>query len=439
VARPLGFWRLGHENEAAVFRRVLSVATVLVVIVTSMAGGGTASAATVGQVQATVDNAIYSWWIQPLAVNDGAYTWIGGVARMGTVRVARVHPSTGAVAMVEISRVNYPDRPDDHNAPALAFEPSRPNLVAFYTGHGYDNVMRYRTVDRSTLAVGPERQLRFSGNVTYAQVLRSGSRLVLFTRVGSSTWRYRVSDDFGTTWSHERMFMDARDYGQVYVVAKPVTDDADNNVLAFYGHPVNSPYRDVEFARVRLGSGDVERADGQVVGNLYSAGGPAFRPGDLGAAITPSGSYRVRLLDVSTINGRPAISYAVWPGDTGQAQYKVKMYRSGAWSTPAWSLASGDPFGHSPATHYVGGMMIGREDRLYTARKNNVTGAWYVEQWQWSESQDTFVFERELARDPDRPLVRPYMPARNGQTEVIVQRLNRYDGSTSYDADTLVF
>lgn len=221
-------------------------------------------------------------------------------------------------------------------------------------------------------------------------------------------------------------------------MVKPVTGQADNNQLAFYGHPVNSPYRDVEFAQVRLTSGAIERADGQVVGNLYTAGGPAFQPGDLDLAITPSSPNKVRLLDIGTIDDRPAISYAVWRGETGAAQYKVKVYRNGVWSTPPWSLTSGEPFGHAPAIHYLGGMVIGRADRLYSARQNDSTGVWHVEQWRWSESQGTFQFERELARDANRPLVRPYVPARNGQTEVIVQRLVRYDGFTSYDVDTLV-
>ena len=152
----------------------------------------------------------------------------------------------------------------------------------------------------------------------------------------------------------------------------------------------------------------------------------------------PEELYEVRLLDVGTVHGRPAISYAVWKGSTGQARYKLKTYRDGAWSTPPWLLASGDPFGHGPATHYVGGAVIGRDDRLYTARKDNSTGVWYVEQWAWSETRNTFLRQRVLARDASRPLVRPYVPARRGQTEVIVQRLNRYDGFTRFDADTLV-
>jgi hypothetical protein len=83
-------------------------------------------------------------------------------------------------------------------------------------------------------------------------------------------------------------------------------------------------------------------------------------------------------------------------------------------------------------------MVIGRDDRLYASRRHDGTGTWYVEQWVWSATQNTLQFERELARDADRPLVRPYVPARRGQTEVVVQRLDSYAGYTSYDADTLV-
>jgi hypothetical protein len=417
-------------------RAPLSLATSLLVLAASLTVvAGRSAAATVGPVRATIDNAIYSWWVQPVAVNDGLDTWVGGIARLGTVRVAKVRPATGAVQFVEISRS---DRPDDHNAPAIAYDTARPNLVVFYAGHNADSVVRYRTVNRTSLAVGPERQLAFSGPVTYAQVLRNGSRLVLFTRVGSSTWRYRMSDDFGDTWGPERVFVDASSYGQVYLVVKPVTGDADTNLLAFYGHPVNSTFRDVVFARLRLTSAAIERTNATVVGYLFSGTGPAFRPGDLERVITPSSTYRVRLLDIGTVGGQPAISYAVWQGATGQAQYKVKLYRAGTWSTPPWSLASGDPFGHDPATHYVGGAVIGRDDRLYTARKHNATGTWYVEQHRWSAAQDAFLLELELARDAQQPLVRPYVPARQGETEVVVQRLARYDGYTSYDADTLV-
>lgn len=105
--------------------RLLSVAlTLLVPMSVAIVGAAPAPAATVGAVHATIDNAAYTWWTQPLAVNDGAYTWVGGVARLGTVRIAKVHRDSGAVQLVEISRHNYPDRPDDHNAPALAFEAS---------------------------------------------------------------------------------------------------------------------------------------------------------------------------------------------------------------------------------------------------------------------------------------------------------------------------
>jgi hypothetical protein len=269
-------------------------------------------------------------------------------------------------------------------------------------------------------------------------VLRGGSRLVVLTRVDLVTWRYRISDDFGVTWSGERVLIDADGLVQVYVVAKPVTGKPDENLLAFYGHPVNSPYRDVEFARVRLDTGAVESADGRPIGNLNDPDGPRLRPGDLGAAISPAAGDTVRLLDIGTLDGRPAIAYAQWQGDAGAPRYRVTMHRDGGWVTPAWSLPSGDPFGHTPAARYLGGAVLGRDDRLYTSRRDNGTGGWHVEQWSWSGAGDTFVLDAELARDDACPLVRPYVPARRGSVEVVVQRLTSYDGYTDHVADILV-
>ena len=396
----------------------------------AMAGTGT-------QALATIPNAAYSWWAQPLAVNDGAHTWIATVARMGTHRLFKVNPATAQIQTVELSREFYPNRPDDHNTPAIAFDPDRSHLMVFYTGHNHDARLRYRSVDRTTLALGPERVLTFSGAITYAQVLYHAGRMVVLTRVASSTWRYRISDDFGESWGPERVLMDARPggFGQVYVIAKPV-NDAGESMFAFYGHPVNSRYRNVDLAKIHFDSLDVTTMTGQVVANLFDAGGPGFEPGRLDAAITPTGNHRVRLLDLSTINGRPAICYAVWNGGTSPAAYKVKMYRDGRFVTPPWSLATGDPFGFNPATKYVGGLVVGRGDHLYSARRNNGTGGWHVEQWAWSETQGTFTLDRELARDAHSALARPFVPSQDGATNVIFQRIKHYGGYTDYDIDT---
>src|SRR6266498_5362490 len=151
-----------------------------------------ASAAITGDpIKARVDNAVYDWWAQPVSVNDGAYTWIGSIATAGTVRVAKVNRAAGTYQWATLTSVGDIYH-DEHNTPALAFEDAQPDLMAFYTQHGADNIMRYRTINRTSLAVGPLKTLTFSGTITYAQIIRNGTRLLILTRVGDS-WRYRIT------------------------------------------------------------------------------------------------------------------------------------------------------------------------------------------------------------------------------------------------------
>jgi len=396
--------------------------------------------ATVGApIKATIDNAVYDWWAQPVAVNDGAYTWIGSIAKAGTVRVAKVNRAAGTYQWATLTSVGDIYH-DEHNTPALAFEATEPNLIAFFTQHGADNIMRYRTISRTSLAVGPLKTLTFSATITYAQIIRNGTRLMILTRVGES-WRYRITDDFGSTWSDERVLINASGYGQVYSLVKPASSDGDVNHLAFYGHPLGSTFRNVVYAQIHLQSGDVTLTNGQVIGSINDPPGPNLRPEQLQAAITPSAGFKVRLLDIGTISNRPAIAYAIWNAAVAEdapATYKVEMYQDDdTWKSAPWSVAAGKPFGYNPAVHYLGGMAIGRDNVIYSARESD--GTWTLEKWAWSESQGTIKLEDVIARDSTQKLARPYVPARDGETDLIIDRFETYSSYTNYTSDILVF
>lgn len=390
------------------------------------------------QVRATIANSAYSWWGQPLAVNDGSHTWISGVGRQGTQRLWKLGPDAPDDP-VELSRDVYP--PDDHNTPAIAYHPEQSHLVVFYTGHGDDPMLRYVTVDRSTLELGEEQTLEFPRNITYAQVLRHNDRLVVFTRVGASQWWYRISDNFGDTWGPRRKLLDSGNGDQVYGLFKSVDGDSSQALFAFYGHPTMAGYRNVDIARIRMDSLDVEDFSGEVVGNLFDGNGPGFTPGDkLDAAIEPTGDHKVRLLDLGMVNGWPTICYAVWRGEEGPARYGVKFYRDGEFVSPQWSPEAGDPFGFNAATKYLGGVVIGEDDHLYSSRKAE-DGTWYVEKWHWSEADDDFGDEEILAEDDEHPIVRPFAVLNDGDSrgdvEMVFQRVKRYEHFTDYDIDTL--
>jgi hypothetical protein len=398
-----------------------------------------ASAAITGKrIGARMDNAVYDWWAQSVSVNDGDFTWIGTIARGGTVRVAKTNPATGTYQWATLAPAGE-IAIDEHNTPALAYDDAKPYLIAFYTQHGTDNIMRYRTVDRDSLAVGPLKTLTFSAYITYAQVIHHGDRLMILTRVTASEWRYRLSDDFGDTWGDERILINGSGLGQMYSLIKPASDDGDLNHLVFYGHPISSTFRNVVYAQIHLQSGEVTRMDGTVIGNINDPDGPSLLPDQMQAAITPGTGWKVRLLDVGMVAGKPAITYAVWNAavdEAGPATYKVKMYHdNNTWTTPSWVAAAGGVIGYDPAIHYVGGTALGPNGLLYSVRNSGTT--WIFEKWQWNGT--TFVFVNEIARDSTQKLARPYVPLNAGATQVTVVRFSKYVTYTNYDSDVLVY
>lgn len=385
--------------------------------------------------QVLLYNAIYSWWVHPLAVNDTVggddVTWVGSIAKAGTNRVHRIRwPET-----VDVVPLGGQDTADDHNGAALALNPDQDDLLVLYSRHGGDPWVRYRTVHRTTMAVSAEQRLDFDGSgVTYAQVLQHGDTLHVLCRQGNDRWCYRTSPDWGATWGPVKVLVDGTGYGQQYVVARHSRETPTVVHLAHYGHPVNSPWRNVGYARIDVATGAITHADGDPLGNLSEEDGPGITPPEFEAAIVPSGDYRARLLDISSINGRPFIAYAVWLGLEGVATYKVKSRSpAGVWTTADWEMPAGPPFGFNLATHYVGGVAIGRQGRMYSSRKQGST--WIVERWQWNGAG--YDLHSEIDRSTTR-LVRPYAVMGDGDGELVYQRVSHYDGFTDYDSDLIV-
>jgi hypothetical protein len=393
-----------------------------------------------------VTNGIYSWWGHEQSVRDGDVTWTGSIARKGTVRVHRV-ATDGSVREARLGVL----RPNDHTTPAIALHPDRPDMQVFWTGHGTTRHVSVRSLDRETMQLGPERQLSFGGwATTYTQVATHGHRIYLLTRANGD-WMYTVSEDWGATWDEPRLLFDNRSYGtRVYVQlrAHPLTPGRAQ--LATYGHPtISTPYRHADYAEIDLATGEVVSSfvaeepgpepgvaaaspDG-VYGNLLDGDvGPALAPGTLPHAISASGSFRIRMLDVGTWDGRPAIAYAVWPGETGPARYKVKVLReSGEWTTSHVDVPSGIPFGYEPATKYLGGMAFDNAGGLVMSRESS--GRWYLERHAADGTR------KRLGGGGTAPLARPYVPRGTAAGTFVVQKLNRYDSYTRYDSDLLLY
>ena len=387
-----------------------------------------------GGLPADIPDNIWSWWVHPLAVNDVDVTWVGGIARDATVKITRVNADS-SIETIALGQTEA----DEHNGPAIAYHPDHTDLVLFFSQHNTDNRVHYRRVDRESLALGVPEELQFSGLVTYAQVLVRGDRIVLLTRVASVSWCYRISEDFGSTWSEERALIDGNGRGLVYVLAKPVRSDPSQAQFAFYGHPTSSGFRDVLYGSIDLDTGVVGSGGGINLGDLDTEGGPGLRPvvpagkPALETALHPSPGYVVRMLDVGELDGMPAIAYAEWTG-TEAPNYRVILRdKAGGWSSAPWTLPTGVVFGYVPDIHYHGGAAFTRDDGVISSREE--AGTWKVERWRWDTTLGDLVLAEELSATP-KPVIRPYVPYHDGRADVVVHELDRYKGYTDYRAAT---
>jgi hypothetical protein len=383
----------------------------------------------------TITDAIYSWWVEPVAVSDGPYTWVGSIDSTGVNHVTRLDCITGTSAGVPLGSGEV----DDHNPAAVALAPHRSDLLVFYAEHDEDPVIRWRTIDRSTLAASVEHELNFGGTtpVTYAQPLVYGDRVVLLTRQGES-WVYMISDDWGGSWTPPRTLVDSGDEGQCYITSQ--ADPADPAIVhaAFYCHPVNSAYDDVNYLRLHLDSGAVTGMSGNVLGDLDTVGGPAVDPAALDVAISPSAGWRVRIFDLGFVQGRPAIPFAVWdadPNPAALANYRVKVWTGTAWVTDSWQVPSGPEFGYTPAVHYLGGLALSTSGMLLSSRKDAATGDWVVEQWAFDGS--TFTLVSEVDRSQTR-LIRPRAVEGPGIARMVYQRVPVWATFADWESDLLL-
>src|SRR5437868_9629272 len=86
----------------------------------------------------------WCWWTQPRATRLGDTLYLGGIASSGEVFAAAHHLHDGSTDRFVLAQLE----PDDHNNPALVAVPGK-RLLAFYSRHDADDVLRRRVSDRA--------------------------------------------------------------------------------------------------------------------------------------------------------------------------------------------------------------------------------------------------------------------------------------------------
>ena len=345
----------------------------------------------------SVADATYSWWTHPIAhVGPDGKTHVGTVSSAGEVAARRDCTKT----VLEMGE------PDDHDAAAVVTHATKAR-IAFYPGHNDRRAVRYR-IGSST------REVALPGLVSYAQILTSGDRIVLLTRVNLCAWYLVRSDDWSLTWSAPiRLIDDCAAGGSVYLTTKPHQSTAGSFRLAVYGGTWNG----MHYGQINISTGRLTLPGDLEVANVRSGSGLPLVPGKLAMAYESRARRDTRLLDVGQVNGRPLIVFAEWL-PFGPARYVTAMYgATGTWVIRRSLPLAGKPFWRP--SMYIGGASITDAGDIVVARESE--GSWMIEQHGLTS---TGWSRRATLAKGTAPLVRPY--AVRGGDSVIFQRVARY-------------
>ena len=356
----------------------------------------------------TANNAIYSWWTGPLAVNryvQGEKTFLAYVDSEGTMGIMVWDQTTGTHERTELAQFEQ----DDHNAPAIAFMADG-RVVVFYARHNKDHLLRYRISlePESISAFGKEHTIESQGTVTYIQALAvTDTELTILWRSGSCQWSYAtfacsadiargVHEGFNTS---EKIWLDAG-AGLYYLQAVLAPDRSIR--LFMYGHPLGEPERN----EIRYGSidedGNIHAADQAPLGRINDLSVP-LHPTDFQLAYRPSAGHKVRLLDVA--HGTTPRFVAACFSNTQDAMYR-EFYLDGAEFLSSEITAAGIPI-EVPAggNYYFGGASFVKADDQTIYLSREAEERWSIEQWVKDET--SWRLSQTIA-ESDAKLFRPY-------------------------------
>ena len=372
-----------------------------------------------------IDDLGWCWWTRPRATRIGHDVFFGGVESGGGIVASRLDLTTSTVERRRLAR--FED--DDHNNPALLAVEGRP-LICFYSRHDAAEGLRYRisTAPLSLEGWEPERLLTFGGSTTYAQVHVVDGDLHLLTRVEETRWGWRMSTDWGETWSPPRDFL-AFDTDQQVYMASALLADGHTLRIAVSGHPKEyekKPLHDVWAAVVDLRSGEISRPDGGRLGNLRSGDGLPLDYPALELVQRTAADRTVNLFDVGS-GPDFEIAYVSKLKDdlsTRDAQYHVAAPRNGVWQVDT-VVRAGGKFGYIDAGFYVGGMAFPERTsgRVYLTREAD--GLWHLEEWR--RAADGAWSGRDLVGPATMRLARPWaVSPPDPSLSVVALALERY-------------
>lgn len=370
-------------------------------------------------------------WTSRYALHDGSDTWFTGVSNAGNFRVFK---NSSSVYTTLETNSSYDD---DHNSPGLAIDSGKKSL-AFTARHGADsNVKQYEIVDNgSTISNNFEKNIGFSGTVSYTQVLTHGDTIVLMSRVDGGKWGYRVSTNRGTNWALEKNFIQPS--GSIYMMFEESSTDGVFHFTATpNGGTDNFPFLD--YGTLDLDSGDVQTlVSGSMttVDNIYSPTTLPFDETDLyDIEPTQHSSQKSRVLAVGEVQGKVTVFFCK-DGNGIDAGYYKAVLDSGTFTRSTFNDSSGTPIlsggiwpGSPSGSLYVGGLTINRNGQdLITLSLLASDDEWKIKQY--SVNTDLTTNYVGTLDSNTNPLVRPFSV--HGSNQVLYEELRAYTSYSNY-------
>lgn len=344
-----------------------------------------------------------SWWSLPRAVALNGKTYVGGVSKQGTVAVAELGGVGRRWAMD-----TYPV--DDHNTPAIV-APAGKVPIVFWTDHsGSYQGLNWRkgtaSEDFSAWGSRSRKTMSVAGQTAYVQAYnRPGTdEIVVFVRVGNSSWHVLRSTDYGVTFGNSVSFLDYTGTNQAYMATRQLADG--NLRVAIYGHPVLSVYPDIYYCHINLATGAVTKDDGTNIANIYTPTGLPLGPtsAELAFDVATGGS---RLFDISD-GPEIEIALATWTTDSNAVYRYLRKDAVTGWEIHTVTTP-GVVFGYDAATHYHGGISFPKGTPgglLFLSRED--AGQWTIERHETADGGDTFTSSVLVSGQNGRKVLRPY-------------------------------
>ncbi|MCY1105874.1 BNR-4 repeat-containing protein [Shouchella clausii] len=387
--------------------------------------------------QLLIEDAAYSWWCSPQALRYKGLrdkTYITYVDSIGQQCVSAVDHSSLQVEKSVLSHFEA----DDHNAPSIAFLQSGRPIVA-YVRHQMDNKIRVRIGNKreSIMDLGEEFELTSSSFVTYSQIFRYQSTVMIFFRT-NTRWAVFYSDDNGENWSDEKILLES---GEQYYIKCTQNPSSPWIVrLAMTSHPTLANSHNIYVGTVNLDTKNIRTLTGTDLGNLETSSNLPLAPNSFQLAYNSEGTSKTtRLLDLGSTD-TIQFAYCTWNIEEG---HESAMYYVARWSANSQAfnheaiVAPGKPIDHgSGSTMYFGGVhfISGGDYDILVSREEN--GAYIIEKR--SKSGGSWRVT-ELARDNNYKLYRPVSPVNASEKLLAFWLRGRYASYLDYTSDILNF